>query len=54
MVRSMVPLVPAFAAVLVSFLYCACERVRQGENRRRRVMRERVAELLWAAAEHAH
>ncbi|MGL4555116.1 MAG: hypothetical protein ACRC33_28455 [Gemmataceae bacterium] len=48
----MVTLMPAIAVVFVSFLYCAYDHVRQSEVRRRlRVVRERVAELLWAAAE---
>ena len=50
----LVPLMPAFAAVLVSFMYCACDRLRQAETQRRKVIRERVAELLWAAAAHGH
>ena len=48
----MVTLMPAFATLMVSFVYCAYEHARQAETHRRRVVRERVAELLWAAAQH--
>lgn len=45
-------LIPAIAVLLIALIYLVYDQIRQAENRRRRVMHERVAELLWAAAQH--
>jgi hypothetical protein len=49
----MVNLIPAFASIAVTLLYCAYEQHRQRELERQRLIRQRVAQMLWAAAERA-
>jgi hypothetical protein len=49
----MANLIPAFASIAVTLLYCAYEQVRQRERDREKMIRQRVAQMLWAAAERA-
>lgn len=48
----MLPIVPAYAALVVSMLYCAYDHIRQAQARHKKEMHERVAALLWAVANH--
>lgn len=48
----MLPIVPAYAALVVSMMYCAYEHFRQAQVRRKKEMHQRVAALLWAVANH--
>jgi hypothetical protein len=49
----MANLIPAFASIAVTLLYCAYDQLRQRERDRQRLIRQRVAQMLWAAAEKA-
>ncbi|MFQ3592999.1 MAG: hypothetical protein SNJ82_07390 [Gemmataceae bacterium] len=49
----MTNLIPAFASIAVSLVYCAYAQMRQRELERQRLLRQRVAQMLWAAAERA-
>ena len=45
------PILPSLSAVIVSVIYCLYQaHLRQHQQRRQRVLRERVAYLLWTAA----
>ena len=46
----MAPLVPSVAALAVSTIYCLWHSYRLTHERRVRLMRERVAYMLWVAA----
>jgi hypothetical protein len=52
MVWDMTPLIPSLATVAVSALYCLWQMHLRAELRRRsQVLRERVAYMLWVAAQ---
>lgn len=46
----MMPIIPAYAAIVVSMVYCAYEQVRLAGVRHKKEIHERVAALLWAVA----
>jgi len=48
----MLPLVPSFAAIFISALYCAWKRYHEPQTSAKKTVRERVARLLWAVATH--
>jgi hypothetical protein len=51
---AMNPLIPSVSALAVSAIYCLYQAyARQLQGRRERVLRERVAFMLWVAASRA-